>query len=101
MSSILRRSLGASLRAASSRLWAAHLRSYSSSCMRARITAKLSAARIDSPSPVASFNDLVGAGENAGRNGDADRISGSQVDNQLEPCWLLHRQIGWIGALQD
>src|SRR3954471_4055078 len=31
--------------------------------------------------PVASFDDLVGTGENAGRNGDADRISGSHIQN--------------------
>jgi hypothetical protein len=44
--------------------------------------------------PNTSFEDLVGAGEDGGRHGQAERLGGVEVDHQLEPSGLLDRQIG-------
>src|ERR1700686_2844517 len=53
--------------------------------------------------PVAKdlFDDLVGAGEQGRRHGQADRLGGLQIDDQLEPRRLLDRQVGRLGAFQD
>src|ERR1700686_1287876 len=32
---------------------------------------------------------------------DAERFGGLQVENELEPCRLLHRQVGGLGTLED
>src|SRR5215208_1376279 len=48
-----------------------------------------------------SFDDLVGAGEQRLRHGEAERVSGLQVDHQFELGRLLDRQIGRLGALED
>jgi hypothetical protein len=37
-----------------------------------------------------SFNHLVGAGEERGRDGEAERPGGSQVDHQGDLCRLLY-----------
>jgi hypothetical protein len=42
-----------------------------------------------------SFDHLVGAGEHAGRNCQAQRLSGLEVDHQHERGRLDNRQIGW------
>jgi hypothetical protein len=46
------------------------------------------------------FDHLVGAREQRGRNFDADRLGGLEVDEQLDFCDLLHRQGGWPLALE-
>jgi hypothetical protein len=50
---------------------------------------------------VASFDNFVGAGEDLGRDGDAERAGSLQIDDQLVGRGLLHRQIGRLGALED
>src|SRR5271165_3289081 len=49
----------------------------------------------------ASFDDLVGAGEDRLRHGQAERLGGLQIDDQLEGGRLLDRQIGGLGALEN
>ena len=50
---------------------------------------------------MALFDHLVGAREHSGRNGEAQRLRGFEVDDQLESCRLLDREIGWLGTLED
>ena len=49
----------------------------------------------------ALFDHLVGAGEDQGRDRQAERRRGLQVDHQLEGRRLLDRQIGGLRPLQD
>src|SRR6266478_975364 len=51
--------------------------------------------------PAASFDDLVGAGEDRWRHGQAERLGGVEVDDQFKCRRLLHWQIGRLGALKD
>ena len=39
------------------------------------------------------FNHFIGAGEQRGRNGEAQYLGGFEVDNQLKLGWRLDRQI--------
>jgi hypothetical protein len=48
-----------------------------------------------------SFDDLVGGGEQQGRDSQAERVGGLEIDDQLECRRLLDRQIGWLGAAED
>src|SRR4051812_24893925 len=54
-------------------------------------------------SPIArgSFDDLVGAGEERLRHGEAERLRGLEVDYQLEFGRLLDRQIGRPLGVED
>jgi hypothetical protein len=47
------------------------------------------------------FDHLVGAGEQRLRHGEAEGLSGRQVDHQLELGRLLDRQVGGFGAFED
>ena len=51
--------------------------------------------------PPSSFDHLVGALLHRYRNGQAERLGGLEVDDQLELGRRLHRQIAWLLALQD
>src|SRR3954451_14411596 len=46
-----------------------------------------------------SFDDLVGAGEERGRNFEAERLGGLKVDYQFEFSRLLNGQFAWFLAL--
>jgi hypothetical protein len=47
------------------------------------------------------FDDLVGAGEQRRRHGEAERFGSLQVDDQLKFCGLLNRKITGLFALED
>ena len=49
----------------------------------------------------ALFNQLVGAGEQAGRDREAKHLRGLKVDDELELCRLLNGQLCWLCPLQD
>src|SRR5262249_46275547 len=47
------------------------------------------------------FDHLVGAGENGGRDVEAERPGGLEIDHQLEFHRLLHRQVGGLLASKN
>src|ERR1700687_4822496 len=49
----------------------------------------------------ALFDHLVGAGKQRWWNGEAERSCGLEVNHQLEPCRLLHRQLTRFAAVQN
>src|SRR6516165_5368033 len=49
----------------------------------------------------ASFDHLVGAGEQCWRHFEAERLSSFQIDDQFEARWLLHWQIGGIVTAEN
>jgi hypothetical protein len=48
-----------------------------------------------------SLDHLVGAGEQLGRYFNAKHFGSLEVDHELEPSWLLNRQISRISALEN
>src|SRR5215470_3948352 len=49
----------------------------------------------------ALFDHLVSAGEQHGRDDQAECLSCLEVDDKFVSSRLLHRQVGWLGAVQD
>src|SRR6476660_10014178 len=47
------------------------------------------------------FDHLIGTGEQRGRHFEAKRLRGFEIDHQLEFGWLLDRQVGRLGALEN
>src|SRR5262249_18926031 len=47
------------------------------------------------------LNHLVGLGEDRGRHSEAERLGCSEVNHQLVFCRCLHRQLGWLLALEN
>src|SRR5215510_2329195 len=48
-----------------------------------------------------SFDDLVGAGEQRGWDGDAERLRGLEIDNQFNRGGPLNRHVGRLLALEN
>ena len=48
-----------------------------------------------------SFDDLVGLGEDQGRNSQSERLGSLEVDHQLEFGWLLDREVAGICPSED
>ena len=46
-------------------------------------------------------NHLIRSAQQRVRNRQAEGLRRLEVDDQFELRWLLDRQIGWLGALQD
>src|SRR5215831_10309250 len=48
-----------------------------------------------------SFDHLVGAGKQAIRHGEAERLGGLPIEYDLILGWRLHRQVGRLLAFED
>jgi hypothetical protein len=49
----------------------------------------------------ASFDHLVSTTQQRNRDGDAERLRGSHIDNKFNLGGLLHGQISWLLALEN
>src|SRR5215207_2832930 len=51
--------------------------------------------------PAFSFDHLIRAGEERGRDAQAEGLRGPEVDGQLELSWLFHRQLAGLLTLEN
>src|SRR5262245_62913624 len=58
------------------------------------------AASGETPARPGLLDDSVRAGQDGLRNGQAERLGGGRVDDQLDLRGLLDRQIGRLGSLE-
>ena len=47
------------------------------------------------------FNHFVRAGKQRWRHRESEHIRGLEIDDEFELRWLLDREFGWLGALED
>src|SRR5258705_11276880 len=47
------------------------------------------------------FDHLVGEREQLVRYGQAERLGGLEIEDQLDFSWLFHRQVRWSAAAQN
>jgi len=47
------------------------------------------------------LDDLVGSSQDRLRDRQAERLGGLEVDDELKPCGLFHREVGGRSALKD
>ena len=47
------------------------------------------------------LDHIVGAHEKCFRDRESERLRGGEVDDQIEPGWLLNRDVGRPGAAQN
>ena len=52
-------------------------------------------------SNIALFDDLVGAGEEWRRHGEAESLCSIEVDYELKPSWLFNRNIAGLCSAQN
>jgi hypothetical protein len=50
---------------------------------------------------ITSFDHFVSAGDQRGRNSEAERLCGSEIDGQLVFCRGLYRQVSRLLAFED
>src|SRR5499433_4046060 len=62
---------------------------------------KISAGKFHFEPPFTSFDHLVGTGEQRGRNFNAKRAGGGQIDDQLKLARLHYRQFCRLSTLED
>jgi len=56
---------------------------------------------VPNPEVAASFDHLIGAGEQRGRHRKAEDLSGLEVDDQFKLSWLLDGEVGRLRATQN
>src|SRR5262245_1243377 len=57
--------------------------------------------RTFAPQQKTLFDHLIGGDKQGGRNGEAKRLGGLEIDSQMEFGWLNNRQVAWFFALEN
>jgi hypothetical protein len=56
---------------------------------------------VPSPYVLTLFDHLIRPRQERGRNGETEGLGAFEVDDEFELAWLLDREIGGLGALED